>query len=691
MAFEDTRTIRLAPRWAALSRSGDRILLSTEERALCEADPARADVLQALIHTRTVSALENYLARRRTQSEILEALADLDACGLLQWGGGAADAKSAYWDSIGCGPPSASVAFEALCETGAKAVEAALRSNGLELRENSKFLVVTSDDYLRAELAAISLRGIPWLLAKPVGHTVWLGPMFVPGEAPCWSCMALWMKPHRWEQISFYGGGEENLPPQPSFAAVPMSVGVAANLIAAATAVWIAQGRHPELEGAILSLDTRTLRWHRSIVRRHPDCKQCKVCAAQRPPALHSFVSPITGVLSAIQVTDEPVCGFFHALGHFAAPLPKPGVGRLLRTQHSVGKGVTSHEAETCAIAEGLERYSILFRGDEPRVRARMDELDGIHPESVLLFSDAQYENREHWNSTQGEIQWVPERFDPNAELEWTEVRSLITGRRAFVPTALCFMYYDFHGERQICAADANGCAAGPTLTDATLAALLELIERDAVAIWWYNRLTLPELDLPALGNAKILRAEEGFRAGGRTLHVIDISTDLGVPACVAIAPKLDGSEPCFGAAAELTYERAAFKAISEAAQVCFWAQSRAGSEELLSWVRDTSIHDNPYLRAHGRKIASCCTKAMHASAALEQTVNRFFNAGLESFCLDVTRPEIGVPVARVFVPGLRHFWARLAPGRLYEVPVRESLLRHAHKEADLNPVPCMI
>jgi ribosomal protein S12 methylthiotransferase accessory factor len=38
-------------------------------------------------------------------------------------------------------------------------------------------------------------------------------------------------------------------------------------------------------------------------------------------------------------------------------------------------------------------------------------------------------------------------------------------------------------------------------------------------------------------------------------------------------------------------------------------------------------------------------------------------------------------------VPGLRHFWARFAPGRLYDVPVRLGLLPAALEETALNPV----
>jgi ribosomal protein S12 methylthiotransferase accessory factor len=269
-------------------------------------------------------------------------------------------------------------------------------------------------------------------------------------------------------------------------------------------------------------------------------------------------------------------------------------------------------------------------------------------------------------------------------------VRSLVTGKTAFVPTAVCFMHYDFRSQPQFCAGDSNGCAAGPTFASATLSALLELIERDAIAIWWYNHLHLPKLDLAALGDPLILQLEDAFAAHGRLLYVLDITTDLQVPACVAIAPKIDGSEPCFGAAAELSCRRAAFKAISEAAQVCFWTDTGNGSDELHGWVRRTSVHHHPYLCAHGTKVAPS-GPAIPPSIALQHTVDGLHALGLETFCLDITRPETGLPVARVFVPGLRHFWARLGPGRLYDVPVRLGLQENANTEGNLNPVPCMI
>jgi ribosomal protein S12 methylthiotransferase accessory factor len=64
---------------------------------------------------------------------------------------------------------------------------------------------------------------------------------------------------------------------------------------------------------------------------------------------------------------------------------------------------------------------------------------------------------------------------------------------------------------------------------------------------------------------------------------------------------------------------------------------------------------------------------------------------GLEMLILDQTRPEIGLPVAKVIVPGLRHFWTRFAPGRLYDVPVQLGWLPRPLTEEELNPIPMFL
>jgi oxazoline/thiazoline synthase len=64
---------------------------------------------------------------------------------------------------------------------------------------------------------------------------------------------------------------------------------------------------------------------------------------------------------------------------------------------------------------------------------------------------------------------------------------------------------------------------------------------------------------------------------------------------------------------------------------------------------------------------------------------------GMEVLVLDQTRPDIGLPVVKVIVPGMRHFWARLAPGRLFDVPVRLGRQSAPTEYADLNPYPMFL
>jgi ribosomal protein S12 methylthiotransferase accessory factor len=59
---------------------------------------------------------------------------------------------------------------------------------------------------------------------------------------------------------------------------------------------------------------------------------------------------------------------------------------------------------------------------------------------------------------------------------------------------------------------------------------------------------------------------------------------------------------------------------------------------------------------------------------------------GLEVLVLDQTRPDVGLPVVKVIVPGMRHFWARFGSGRLYDVPVNMGWLKKPLTEGQLNP-----
>jgi oxazoline/thiazoline synthase len=86
---------------------------------------------------------------------------------------------------------------------------------------------------------------------------------------------------------------------------------------------------------------------------------------------------------------------------------------------------------------------------------------------------------------------------------------------------------------------------------------------------------------------------------------------------------------------------------------------------------------------------ASCRTDDLKDDVLFCQSLAE--RLGSELLVLDQTRPEIGLPVVKVIVPGLRHFWARFAPGRLYDVPVKLGWLPRPRAEEELNPIPMFL
>lgn len=69
-------------------------------------------------------------------------------------------------------------------------------------------------------------------------------------------------------------------------------------------------------------------------------------------------------------------------------------------------------------------------------------------------------------------------------------------------------------------------------------------------------------------------------------------------------------------------------------------------------------------------------------------SIARVAGQGMALHVLNMTPPDVGMPVVKVMVPGIRHFWSRHAPGRLYDVPVFMGWLTAPLAEAELNPTP---
>src|SRR5262249_56147212 len=95
---------------------------------------------------------------------------------------------------------------------------------------------------------------------------------------------------------------------------------------------------------------------------------------------------------------------------------------------------------------------------------------------------------------------------------------------------AYCSLGCPLPDDHRFCRGDSNGCAAGNEPEEAILQGLLELVERDAVALWWYNRVRLPGLAIARSGMSYVDSLLEAFATLGRDVWALDLTDDRGVP-----------------------------------------------------------------------------------------------------------------------------------------------------------------
>ena len=418
------------------------------------------------------------------------------------------------------------------------------------------------------------------------------------------------------------------------------------------------------------------------------------------------LISDAVGVVPYVEASGMPQLRAFTAGMNVAA---SGDVGQLHSRLRAVasGKGLTLTGARTGALAEALERESLRARGDEPYLRTRMRNLDGaIHPNRIQLFSDAQLHRQAQLTAlgladplTSHGFHRVPLPFDETAEHDWSAVTNLRTGAQAWVPSALMWLGWPDTpvGYPQGCS---NGAAAGNTIAEALLAGLLELVERDAVALWWYPRCHRPAFDVLSWDDPRIAAAAAPQHALGTRFWVLDLTTDIGIPTAAAIATGVGPKPevPLVGFGAHLDPALAVVRALTELAQVqapisqfspAEFAQFPGEAER--RWFASVTPEAEPWLVPTGVVEPPDAPTYTDVRDALTDAVARVHDCGVDVWWADCTRPDLGLPVVRTFAPGLRHFWARFAPGRLYDVPPALGWCAPGYGEADLNPLPMIL
>jgi bacteriocin biosynthesis cyclodehydratase domain-containing protein len=696
--------------------------------------------------TRDLAALLRDAPTDLTADKVESMLTRLAAAGLIgrrgtEDGSATTEASLAYWDAAGLDPADAVtatttslVSVVAIGDIDRDALVEALHRNGLTVTSGSGDLtVVACADYLAPELRDIDeahrAAGTPWLLVKPVGAQVCVGPFVTPGDGPCWRCLATRLSANRKAEAHVRARcGQSGPAPRPVIG-LPSLHATALDIASVEATKWLAGIRH-EAQRSIWNYDSLTMKVTQHEVRHRPQCSGCgdpEVVArrAFEPVTLTSrvkrsceggghrssspqelldtyrhLIGPVTGVVQEIR-RNEGGPAFFNSFvsgsNVAAAGEGVEGLRSSLRADTG-GKGVTPLDAQVGALCEAVERRSGTWFGEEARVSGSYASLGGlaIHPDTVQQYHPRQFDDREAWNAKHSAFQHVTTPFDENEVMDWTPLWSLTERRHKFLPTGM--LYFGAPCPPSV-TSDSNGCAAGSSLEDAVLQGLLELVERDAVAIWWYNRTPMPAVDLDSFHDAWVDECREVHASLGRDVWLLDVTADLGVPVMVAVSRSTSGprEDIMLGCGAHLDPRIAARRALTELNQcmpmICGQVRLDAFDVDTRNWFEHTRLDEQPWLAPdpaepqrdvfhHGYQHRSDLSDDIRA---IQGTLEA---RGMELLVLDQTRPDIGLPVVRVVVPGLRHFWSRFAQGRLYDVPVQLGRLDRPRRYEELNPIP---
>ncbi len=429
-----------------------------------------------------------------------------------------------------------------------------------------------------------------------------------------------------------------------------------------------------------------------------------------RLPDLDALVGPYGLVSRTMRLPGNPgeprIPIYTAALGEIGRVVPN--VAESLRgalvdgAMDGAGGSLAPERAGRLCVAEALERYSTCVVDEAATIWATAQELGGQALDLRTLPRCSQAE-LSHPRSLVLDV-------DTRAPLRWVRGWSLTDRRELWVPAVSVWMHLAPRsaGERYTHPIS-TGCATHTDLSQALVNAICEVVERDAIALTWYQRLALPRItiDEAPAGLAPLL---DRLRASQVDTLFFDATTDVGIPTVYSLdlTPHNRVLGQLVMCNTSLDPADAVAKIIRESASSRIAMQIPRGRpsdvDEFLHVFHGASYmgepqrrHDFDFLVDSPRRapLAGLPSLATGTPAGdLAVLVERLRAAGAQVIAVECTTDEardVGFRVVRVIVPELMplsftHRARYLAHPRLYTAP--KAMGHPVHAEADLNPLP---
>lgn len=378
------------------------------------------------------------------------------------------------------------------------------------------------------------------------------------------------------------------------------------------------------------------------------------------------------------------------------------------------GRDMNLGSAIDSAIGEAVERYSLRELDDATTFSASIADLDDdgilyIAPGSLASVTDPQV--NDHLTPEP-----VPSR---DGKISWMVGYDVMSSDPVAVPVQYV-LYIDHHnrlqsGEPWWYRSISNGTAAGRSMDDACIGAMLELIERDAFMLMWYHKLNFAQVDVtryPALDRL----LHNMFGRARIDVRLFDLTPVHGVPVVIGVGRGASKGHEIYGfggGSAIASLEQAAAKAIRELAGLYAWsrAESRFGDRPVKPEpVRKYSDHLRHYVYPEHQESLSFLFEnrpdrairvgthpmTFNHSIGCRELATHLLEHGVRTVAVDLTPPgveQFGVRVVRVVSPDLipldcDHHSRHTNRERLFSTPYALGWVSSQPHLDDLNHEP---
>jgi ribosomal protein S12 methylthiotransferase accessory factor len=420
------------------------------------------------------------------------------------------------------------------------------------------------------------------------------------------------------------------------------------------------------------------------------------------------LVDELTGIIRYLyEVPMGPDDPQFFGYGSILADSAVYGCPTSSGTNGSTG--TTREQAAAGAIGEAVERYSAAVVPDAKLVTASYQEVRGWALDPGLLALSS--------GKVDGALgcKYVP--FRESQHLRWVWGYSLTRGKPLLVPAFAVYLpYAPGPDEPHLAKGISTGLACGNTLEEAVLAGICEVVERDATMIMWHSKMSMPRIATHFSSSEALVQTLERFACCRSDIYLVNVTTDIGIPAIVAAAHDQSGKGPAVVVAskASLSREKAIVGALKELAQCIIWVRSITGSRQrrFAADLGDVNSREDHVLwpaREENRCHLSFITAGPVEANGLERTresddvsmdiatcVEMLRRSRLEVVMIDITPPdirEVGLSVARTIIPGAHPLYFGRRRGqqgldRLLRMPLALGYTPRELTVDEINPLP---